>query len=211
MPTADDASNDSLSIEEWWKRCHTGSSEYTWFISDTSAIGIINGLQIHDKFPPSSRILEIGVGTGNLCKYLVQNECIVDSLDICEEALSKIRGIARNTFLAHGKYVLPDSEYDLVVSHLVSQHMNDIDLSYQIKQVLRALKPNGTMAMQFAYAVDGSSDQSLNACKTGGVCRSLEHMSKLVQQSGGKISWSYKSQELTAWGTGWFNIHIKRA
>ena len=164
-----------------------------------------------------NKVLNIGVGLGYCTKELVDEGMLVDVLDISEKAIEKVKGITQSQFLTTDLEKLPKGKYDLVISHLVNQHMNDKDLINQIKHVLPSLKKDGVFAMQFAfvegvdYEAEHDNLETLHRQQTGGVIRLLSNMEKIVEKSKGRISWisdvRHHNPPITS---KWQYIHIQK-
>ena len=138
---------------------------------------------------------------------------MVHALDISPFALDKVRDCVTAGWVPSELGNLPGNTFDLAISHLVSQHMNDADLEDQIREVVRALKPEGIFAMQFAYRLigeEGTIIQSDAHSKEGSNCRSLARMEDLIAKAGGQIAWAEPIGAFPAFGSGWYGIHIRK-
>jgi SAM-dependent methyltransferase len=208
-------------IEEWWGSCHSSKPGHlspvsklscSYFISDYGGPDLWNSLNITNRIAPGTLVLEIGVGGGTNTRELHARGLRVHVLDITSAALDKVRAFAEGQWLEPQIEFLPEGYFDIAISHLVTQHINNETLSRQIRYVLRALKTNGVFAMQFADRTTGidraSYIETLDCQKEGGVCRSPEMMKELVDASGGKITWVSKPQDFPG-GARWFSIHIR--
>jgi len=132
---------------------------------------------------PNIKILNIGIGTGAETIELSKHNVIIDVLDISEIAINKVKDITRNQYLSSNIENLPINEYDIAVSHLVSQHIDDDELNKQIKYVLRSLNTTGTFAMQFAFNDDNDNKtHDLDSQKHGNICRSLSEMDSIIKK-----------------------------
>ncbi|HME44419.1 MAG TPA: class I SAM-dependent methyltransferase [Syntrophorhabdales bacterium] len=208
-------------IEEWWNSCHSSKTDHlspvsklscSYFVSDFGGPDLWNSLNIADRIYPNALVLEIGVGGGRDIRELHARGVKVHVLDITPAALDKVRAFTEGQWLEPQIELLPENRFDIAISHLVTQHISNEALSRQIKYVLRALKTNGVFAMQFADRIKGvdrtSYEETLDAQKEGGVCRSLEMIDELVNTSGGKITWVSLPQDFPT-GARWYNIHIR--
>ena len=148
-------------------------------------------MNIREFIKKDNKVLNIGIGLGYCTKELVDKGMLVDVLDISEKAIEKVKGITQSQFLTTDLEKLPKGKYDLVISHLVNQHMNDNDLINQIKHVLPSLKKDGVFAMQFAFVegVNNKNLETLHRQQTGGVLRLLSDMENIVEKSNGRITW----------------------
>jgi len=196
-------------IIEFWNKAHTENNR-TW-LSGSDLEGVWGALNILNRLIPGITILNIGVGLGDETISLSQKNVIVDVLDISQVALERVKDKTRHQYLSSNIYQLPINEYDIAVSHLVTQHMNDEDLNEQVKFVLRSLKPNGIFAMQFAFVNDNDVvPQGEISQMHGGVIRKLSEIEKIVINNNGYLSWI---SDVTKWAhtpARWQYVHIKQ-
>jgi len=134
----------------------------------------------------------------------------VYALDITATALEKVKGLTKGEWL--NPEALPDKFFDLAISHLVTQHIDNKTLEGQIRNVLRSLKRKGLFAMQFADQINGTTDETYNETleyqQGGGVCRSPDMMRAVIEGSGGKIVWMSQPRDFVDFGSRWFYLHI---
>src|SRR3954468_7215490 len=118
---------------------------------------------------PTDRVVEIGCGVGRLTRVLAERADSVKALDLSAEMLEQARGhngSLANVEWVHGDGVslagIPDGDADLVVSHVVFQHIPDpaITLGY-VREMGRVLKHGGRAAFQV------SNDPSVHKRQTG--------------------------------------------
>jgi len=184
--TEDDFLNEKENIKEYWERMH--NDEMMCLLSNNSGNVIWKNLNIIDLIKKDKVILNIGVGTGRCTKELIDLGAIVDVLDISESAINNVRNIVRNSYIVKNLESIKDNEYDLVISNLVSQHMNDEDLIIQMKKIIKSLKEDGIFAVQQAGILDLiNNTQDLVNQKGGRVCRTLSKFSELIESCGGII------------------------
>jgi len=172
-------------LRAWWDQHHTAG--HSWWLSGTSPEYVWNLLGITHLLLPGASVLEIGVGTGESPRSLAARGCLVSVLDISPVAIGKVAEFARG-YLAEDLSSLSAAGFDIAFSHLVAQHMSDVDLAAQIAAVMRSLKPGGVFAIQFPSYVDSAQafDETLRSAKGGGVCRSPEKMEGLAAAAGAK-------------------------
>lgn len=105
---------------------------------------------------PTDRVVEIGCGVGRLTRVLSERAESVKALDVSAEMLEQARGhngALANVDWVHGDGVslagIPDAHADLVVSHVVFQHIPEpaITLGY-VREMGRVLKPGGLAGFQ---------------------------------------------------------------
>lgn len=158
--------------------------------------------------------LVIGVGLGYEVQELREFTPFVDVLDISYFALERVKDITRNQYLASELIKMPADYYDLVISHLVTQHMSDMALSSQLIWVIKALKKTGIFAMQLALLPGDKRKwheiQNIESQKTGYVFRSLLEMQDMVNSSSGYISATFPEKSFDHTDIKHQFIHIKR-
>jgi SAM-dependent methyltransferase len=118
---------------------------------------------------PTDRVVEIGCGVGRLTRVLSERAESVKALDVSAEMLEQAR--EHNAQLANVEWVhgdgtslagIPDGQADLVVSHVVFQHIPDpqITLGY-VREIGRVLKPGGLAGFQV------SNDKTVHRPRSG--------------------------------------------
>jgi SAM-dependent methyltransferase len=117
----------------------------------------------------TDRVVEIGCGVGRLTRVLSERATSVKALDVSAEMLQQARGhneALANVEWVHGDGVslagIADGDADLVVSHVVFQHIPDpqITLGY-VREIGRVLKPGGLAGFQL------SNDKSIHRASSG--------------------------------------------
>lgn len=196
------------SMEEWWNKHHSANDKF--WLSGYKGADIWQSLGISDYIRPGKIVLNIGIGLGHCTQELVNRQAIVHGLDISVVALEKVKSICAEVWVPSQLDKLPSDYFDLAISHLVTQHMNDSDLLDQIQAVIRGLKPDGIFAMQFAFSksFNPTSCDNTECAKGGGVSRNLSQMETFVDKVGGQIVWASKIGEFPDFGVGWYGIHI---
>ena len=200
-------------VKDYWENNH--KKKFRKWLTGSHLQELLDFMNIEPFIKKGNHVLNIGVGMGVCTKELFDAGVIVDVLDISEKALGKVRYITENQYLSTNLNHLPKEKYDLAISHLVTQHINDKDLINQIKGVLPALKPNAVFAMQFAFTegVDYEANyeklQSAEYQMGGGVIRRLSDMEKIVGESDGKITWISDVRHYNHTIAKWQYIHIK--
>ena len=202
----------STTVEEWWDRCHKTAGSF--YVSDYGGPTLWSSLNISDRIVPGKSVLEIGVGGATDIRELHAKGLKVHVLDITPTALQKVEAVSEGQWLESQIELLPKNYFDVAISHLVTQHINNEALSRQIRYVLRSLKPRGVFAVQFADHINGMPDDSyredLEAQQKGGVCRSLRMIRQVVDDNGGKIVWVSQAQNFPDYGARWFYVHMRR-
>ena len=118
---------------------------------------------------PDDRVVEIGCGVGRLTRVLAERGAGVKALDVSAEMLRQAR--EHNAHLTNVEWVhgdgtslagIPDGHADLVVSHVVFQHIPDpqITLGY-VREIGRVLRPGGHAGFQV------SNDKTIHRPRAG--------------------------------------------
>ena len=115
---------------------------------------LLDALELEVK--PGDRVVEIGCGVGRLTRVLAERAASVKALDVSAEMLQQAQqhnGHLDNVEWVHGDGTaltgIPDGEADLVISHVVFQHIPDprITLGY-VREIGRVLRPGGHAGFQ---------------------------------------------------------------
>ena len=212
-----DPRDERLGIEDWWDYHHEGKGDYHQWLTASAGPEVWHNLNIDKLIKPNKVVLNIGVGLGHCTRELARRKCVVHALDISPVALAKVESFTAKTWLPPTLPDIPENTFDLAISYLVTQHMVDEDLLEQISGVLRSLKPTGVFAMQFAFALNRQANdltyppaERIARMKSGGMCRSLEGMARLVDQAGGSIAYARRIGMFPEQGSGWYAMHIVR-
>jgi SAM-dependent methyltransferase len=206
-------------IKDFWDDAHREDKEL--WLTGSNLYYVWTPMNIMNKLTPDVKVLNIGVGFGKDTREIAKVSTTVDVLDISQIALDRVKTVTRNQYLSSNIETLPESEYDLAVSHLVTQHMDDYDLLKQLKYVIRSLKPDGIFSMQFAF-IDETPESiiQLNNVyknvldipknKKGHMFRSLLTMEDMVMESGGNITWISEPRKFPNIPIKWYYIHIQK-
>jgi len=157
-------------------------------------------------------ILNVGVGEGFCTKYLAKNH-IVDGLDISNQALATVANCAR--FATTDAAKLVDAEYDVIIHHLVSQHMSHEDFCSQVQVLLPKLRPTGLLAVQFAMKTSDLTF-STSSCEPelqmgGGIIRSREFITSLIEKAGGSVARYFVKESWKGTDTTYGVIHVVKS
>jgi SAM-dependent methyltransferase len=196
-------------LDHWWDRAH--QADHRQWLSGTTGPEVWARLDVDSLLKPGAEILNIGVGLGVCTRGLSARGCKVSVLDISSIAIERVKDVATG-YLASDLPSLPSNGFDAALSHLVAQHMLDGDLEDQIRHVLRSLKPDGLLAMQYAihkFGVAPDAEQSVVDVKGGSICRTEESFNALVERAGGKVVRTLE-RESHPCGIIWRVAHIRR-
>lgn len=157
-----------------------------------------------------ARVLNIGVGMGHTTEFLLGSGCEVSVHDIAAVAMEPFKGRAQ-TYLPEELPLLPTRYFDLVLSHLVMQHMNDEALVPQIRHVIRSLGKDGIFAFQFATGWDQTRKTfrfSEEVHEALPYCRTLGWMSDIVEAAGGVIVFAELAANFEKYKFAWYVAHV---
>jgi 2-polyprenyl-3-methyl-5-hydroxy-6-metoxy-1,4-benzoquinol methylase len=197
------------SADDWWNRAHERG--HTYWLSGTPGQEVWERLAVLNRLVAGARVLNVGVGLGHCTRSLAERGCKVSALDISPVALKNVADVTVKGYLASNLEDLPSNTFDTALSHLVAQHMTDLDLEAQIRHVVRALRPDGVFAVQYAADAHGHTyDQAvLHHVKSGSIRRTQAHFDALVEDAGGLVEHTYR-RETHEGGIIWLVAHIVR-
>ena len=110
-------------MREYWDRIHRENNMQ--MISGYGLEDVKKNLRIRKKFKPKMNILEIGIGTGDTAIGLFKEGHNVFVNDISVVAIAKLY-TKLNGFIPNiGLESIPDNYFDLILCHLVFQHIDD--------------------------------------------------------------------------------------
>lgn len=105
---------------------------------------------------PGCRVLEIGCGTGQLTRLLLERNATVEAIDQNPEMLDLARS-KLHRFEGHGLTLreataaeidrLDEGSYDAVVSSLVFSEMSSSERRFVLRQVARIVRPGGRVVL----------------------------------------------------------------
>lgn len=133
-----------------------------------------------------TRVLDIGVGMGQMVRHLASLGCVVDCLDVADAGTKTVTPWARRFYAVKDIHMLPSREYDLALSHLTAQHMADPDLREQISEVGRALKPGGLFSLQleggYVPEMENYRGDDIPQGFDGAMCRTPEYALSMIAE-----------------------------
>ncbi|MGE3681521.1 MAG: class I SAM-dependent methyltransferase [Bdellovibrionales bacterium] len=205
--------NKGFSIRQWWDQAH--SVDHPNWLTGSSGKEVWRRLAVLHRIRPGTQVLNIGVGLGHCTHGLKERGCSVSALDISPVALSRVKSLVENSWLPEQLPHLPADQFDVAISHLVAQHMTDENLTDQLRHVIRALKPDGVLAIQIAYRMNrrpNPTDQAtlLELEKGGGICRHLYEIMNVCSRAGGAVTWAKRVKLFKDFGSGWYGLHIRK-
>lgn len=97
-----------------------------------------------------SKILEIGVGTGNLASKFLANDYNIIGLDQSREMLNVSKGKLPRLKLRLGDFMkipFENKSFDIIVSTYAFHHLNNEEKKVAIHEMIRVLKDNGRIVI----------------------------------------------------------------
>lgn len=203
----------SESIKSYWAKVHSDNLPSKLTGNGENTLDI---LACRDYFLDAKRILNIGVGIGSLERYISDCEKIVDSLDICEEAILKVAAFSRLKFLDAG--LLPTSEYDLITECFVALHLDRDEMSRHIKNCVRALSSNGIWCFNAPSYYEGEyckgenhSFTEVDAMQCGyALCRPISWYANEIYVNGGQIYMVKHTRDQLEYNKSDYIYHVKK-
>lgn len=200
-------------MHQWWEQCHNTPDSY--YISDYGGPALWERMKISRLIVQGAPILEIGVGGGTDIRELHGKGLEVHIVDIVPAAFDRVEGCFEKAWFESELQLLPENYFPCAISHLVTQHIDNNILVRQISHVVRALRPDGVFAMQFADGLpsisDDSYDESLTAQQIGSVHRTPQMVKSIVERCGGKVSWISRPEPYPEHRKQWYYVHIRKA
>jgi hypothetical protein len=161
--------------------------------------------------------MEIGVGRGELTRYLAARGVIVTAVDIADEALRPLEPLVLTYNVAELAEAPP---VDIAICHLVLQHCSDAAVEHIFRNVplVPDTSPRGPGMFSFQFAVH--ADPSKNSVSVPDeseatllIYRSLARMEELVERNG--LIFTRVSSAIDAGGTRfpgvlWHIVHAVR-
>lgn len=197
------SSVDPQTTREFWDNAHR--TQHLGNITGSAAEYELLNLKASDLAVPGARVLNIGLGTGSTTETLITMGCRVSVHDISPVAMEKFGGRVEGAYLPEDLPKLPSGYFDVALSHLVMQHMKDEDLVWQMRHVIRSLKPLGSFAFQFITAWQHPRDSFLFDVKVDNTvlyCRTPAWMARTVEAAGG-ILLQHEITENFHWKFAW--------
>jgi SAM-dependent methyltransferase len=193
-----------IKYKDFWEDQHKGQK--LLYLTGSSPEEVFT----YHKINPKSNItfLDIGVGTGTMCRYQKNLGNVVVAVDISNTALKNVSGCANTRFLIEDFHKIETESVDMAICHLVIQHCDDEMAKYIITNAYRALKPNGVFSFQFAGVINESLMDNEEISDVRGHHRTLEKIKSWVDEinpSKMEISNRITFQHTTSW---WYIIKL---
>jgi 2-polyprenyl-3-methyl-5-hydroxy-6-metoxy-1,4-benzoquinol methylase len=199
------------SVTDFWELAHKDKS-HPW-LSGTPPLEVFERLKIQDHLKIGNRsILNVGVGEGYCTYALSKQGNTVDALDISSNALANVANFTEYQFLDAAN--LDAKKYDLILHHLVSQHMSHVNLSAQLSHLIRSQKVDGILALQFVSSSKNemfvTEDDDISAQMHGGVFRSTQFLDEMIKGCGGRLINVFKTESWENSEAVFHTVHVQR-
>jgi len=212
-------------MERNWQLYHQQQKRTALTGSSLHAYYAFHGLGPED-YREGVRVLEVGVGLGVAAREAALRGSVVSALDICPRALETVADVTEKGYLHRDADLLPSDSFDLITHHLVTQHMSDTDLRWQLPHVIRSLKSTGRLHIQWAGSnVPGENDlaesivgeegdpdlQNTPSMMGGRMCRSEAHALHLIEEAGGRLVRITDRRSWPQFSSSWFSMMVMKA
>ena len=191
-------------LQEFWNESHK-TQNLRW-LTNSNPESELEFLDFDLNKSSQTRILVVGVGTGSTANYLADRFKFVDAIDISEIALQNLSPKIKYRFTTNNYNLIPDRKYDVVLHHLVAQHMSTKELLLQIIELEKKLDFFGEIRMQIASSVleDRNDIEELEENqRIGKVLRSPEKLvSEITSKTNLKVRIE-KTKLISNWEEGW--------
>ena len=123
-----------MSIQDWWEKAHHIAAK-KW-LTGSSLDSYLKFFDAEDVYNKAHYILEIGCGT---CVATKQMDDVGKNLTVLDISQQALKTASQWATIVHssGIKLLPANYFNLAISYLVAQHMNDTDLQDQLTYVDR--------------------------------------------------------------------------
>lgn len=197
-------------MEDFWEVCHERIAHK--YLSGYHYKQYEEFLRI--KIKAANTILEIGVGEGVATREMAGLGKEIHVVDISKAALERVKDIATCWHLSEINE-LPKDHFDLAISHLVAQHINDDTLSLHMSSVIPSLRENGVFALQYSSKLrplgsDSDNPATESNMREGQVTREPSVVAEIVEKAGGKVIKEVPEQSWEHAGLIWHGAHIGR-
>lgn len=173
-------------LRDFWQQQHQQKNRGS--LSGCSLDDTVDFLQLQGLCKPGARFLEIGVGLGYVTRGLATMGS-VSAVDISEHALQSVQSVCEHVWQADRIHELPNNLFDVAICHNVAQHVPTDMLRHELTHVIRSLRPDGILALEYVWHddhEDTGQDPEVAACRGGYLCRSDRFMTDMIAQLGGQ-------------------------
>jgi len=169
--------------------------EYKHRIKDNDSLSgcgydeTIDFLKIRDCINIGCNVLEIGVGLGYVTNGLYENGANVSAVDISDLALSNVAKYCEKIYNVKELSNLPTNYYDVIICNNVVQHVPTDLLIEELKEIMRSLKDDGILAIEFVSSdtfEDNGLNPTLENIQTGRLCRKPNFIENIIKTFGDK-------------------------
>jgi len=166
-----------------WDDIHNSNSGEWLGGSPPTDVLAIHGIGILPQY-----VMDIGIGNGDMSRFLLSQQCVVTSVDVSSYALNKSPAPGVLT-----KDLSTCPPVDLAICHLVLQHCEDEDVIQIVRDV--PLGPNAVLSLQFA-SIPGEPEPCLieHIAKRRLIFRSPEQYEELFTMAGRNDFRTYSSR-----------------
>ena len=194
----------SRSVENFWDLAHqVGNTR--WLTGSTPAAEL-GFLRYSPRALSQEKVLIVGVGKGLTSNYLSDLGLNVEVLDISKIAFDSLTTNIRKRHLASNYETLPTSYYDVILHHLVAQHMSFSALWKQLSALINSLNIGGSLRIQIASSLSGIEDDLSDEPddqKIGRVLRSPDKLKRDIEADF-PVNVTIENQlDFPEWDTGW--------
>lgn len=169
---------------KFWDQRHMTND--TYWLTGSSPTQVIEMHALKNNISDCVTFLDIGIGKGNMSRYMNSLGKTVYACDISKVALEKVKSYVSETALTSDLSKLPPS--DLAICHLVFQHCDDTMITNIINAV--NLSKDGIFSFQFACLrpneYPNENVQKLLDMKTH-YLRSLDDVKSIIEKSNKKL------------------------
>lgn len=196
-----------------WERQHSQFPGKRWL--GTPPADVVEALclsGILDRCEHGGAVLEFGIGSGEFCRLMADRGFAVTAVDVSAIGLQSVSEFSK-TCLTTEMPSLPSDSIDLAVSFLAFQHIPDSELAWVIQHLVRAMKPRGTLAFQFAHVHDPAGEVCpvFRADIANGhvFSHSPERINEMVVSAGGSLEWACGPTNPVQ-GVWWHYAHVSK-
>ena len=178
-------------LKSYWDSVH--DINHLGALSGAEYAITISSMQVDNILKKGDNVLEIGVGLGYVTQGFRDAGFNISGLDISTSGLERVRGCCENVYSVDEITSLPSDYFDVIICANTIQHIPTYLLEIELPHIIRSLKPNGVLSMQFVSS-NICEDTGIDEAKSdahdwddniGCFCRSPELMESLIYKHGG--------------------------